>query len=341
VVERSEIALKLKLATLGFILILTFCARQGRAQFDPGAQADAANPSGAPDPEKADQIWRVDPLTGALSVTIPFPTTPAGGRGPKIPFSLSYNSASTVTLQTSGTYVSGGNLNTVCNEAVVEQLSCVLKNSGSNTPAASSVLLDFEWSSKPLDQPQGPTGPWTTTGPFLYYSYDTMPTESITVDSNGNTVNQNGCTMFGPYIYVDENGGSHDLNLDNIFNVTLPGSGPCGNTSETSGYTLDGSDLLTSVNGASPVIYPDGTQLTTSPYALEDSNGNIATLSKDSLGRTPFSTTIPIGVAGPIPVGTYSVTTHSPTNASEAYSVVFSSIPIGSSRCPIPRVGPR
>jgi hypothetical protein len=81
-------------ALLFAVALLGAQTNQAAAQFSPGVFADANHPSGPPDPEKEDQIWQVDPLTGALSVTIPFTTTPAGGRGPKIPFALKYNSSS-------------------------------------------------------------------------------------------------------------------------------------------------------------------------------------------------------------------------------------------------------
>jgi len=92
-------------AVIFVVAILGVQTKQAAAQLSPGTFADPNNPSGPPDPQKEDQIWQVDPLTGALSVTIPFPTTPAGGRGPKIPFALKYNSSSTLTLQTSNTNI--------------------------------------------------------------------------------------------------------------------------------------------------------------------------------------------------------------------------------------------
>jgi hypothetical protein len=68
------------------------------AQAAPGYFADANHPAGAPDPEKLDAIWSVDPISDQVSIRIPFTTTPQGGRGPKLPFALLYNSASTITL---------------------------------------------------------------------------------------------------------------------------------------------------------------------------------------------------------------------------------------------------
>jgi hypothetical protein len=115
------------------------------AQAAPRYFADANHPAGAPDPEKLDTIWSVDPISDQVSIRIPFTTTPQGGRGPKLPFALLYNSASTITLQGAGAFGVG---------------------------FGSSVDLFF-WSDKPAVAPAsipGPTGPWTTTGPYFYSS---------------------------------------------------------------------------------------------------------------------------------------------------------------------------
>jgi RHS repeat-associated protein len=318
-------------------------ARQSEGQFAPGSQADAMNPSGAPDPMKADQIWQVDPITGALSVKIPFGTTPQGGRGPKIPFALSYNSSSTVSLQSAGTNVMGSSLGMQCYLFVSAPASCEFTGTYLNANTPTEVLQNFQWTSGSETSVRGPTGPWTTTGPFSYYSQDTFPNSTITFGNNGNNeIVQSGCTINGPYIYVDENGGAHDMNLNNIFSVTPENddmTGPCFQTVATTGMTGDGSALITSVN--SPVIvYPNGTKLTSSsPYTLEDSNGNIATLSEDSLGRTPFTTNIPMGAPGPIPAGNYSVATTGATGAQESYSVVVSPVTLGSFTMPHPASG--
>jgi RHS repeat-associated protein len=324
-------------------LFMTFLilgsARQSQGQFAPGSEADAMHPSGAPDPMKVDQIWQVDPITGALNLKIPFGTTPQGGRGPKIPFALSYNSSSTVTLQANGTDVMGSSLGLHCDESPSAQLSCEFTGTYTNAAIPTEVLQNYVWSTTPVGTAWGPSGPWITTGPFYYYSFQTFPNATITFGNNGgNEIVQNGCTINGPYIYVDENGGAHDMNLNDIFNVTPENddmTGPCFLPGATTGMTEDGSALVTSIS--SPfILYPNGTKLTTSPYTLEDSNGNMATLSKDSLGRTPFTTNIPIGAPGPISVGTYSFATTAATGAEESYSVVFKSIPLGSFAMPHP-----
>jgi hypothetical protein len=56
------------------------------SQTAPGVSADANQPSGAPDPQKLDQIWNVDPINDQVSITIPFFTTPQGGEGPRFRF---------------------------------------------------------------------------------------------------------------------------------------------------------------------------------------------------------------------------------------------------------------
>ena len=75
-------------AGVGAVLLVLGLVQQAAAQATPGTFADANAPGGAPDPEKLDQIWQVDPINGQVSITIPFTTTPQGGRGPKIPFKL-------------------------------------------------------------------------------------------------------------------------------------------------------------------------------------------------------------------------------------------------------------
>lgn len=63
-----------------------------------GTYADPTNPSGPPGPTKDVQIWKVDPISGSLSINIPLLNLAPGGRGPRIPYSLLYNSASTTVL---------------------------------------------------------------------------------------------------------------------------------------------------------------------------------------------------------------------------------------------------
>lgn len=322
------------LAGIGVVVLVLGCARQATAQAAPGTYADPYNPSGAPDPTKLDQIWQVDPITGLLSVTIPFTTTPQGGRGPKIPFSLHYNSASTVTLQ-------------------------------------SYSLGNFRWTTGSISPAYGPVGPWTSSGPFFYTSDSSIPNQPSWTTVVGNTditetPGANGCDTSGPYIYTDESGAAHDMNLES-FSMNNGGytanQGQCispqGQDVSSSG-TSDGSGLLTFIptyNSQEYIVQPDGTRVTqvlgallstgvraASGASLEDSNGNIATLSAseytwtatDSLGRTAFSTTFPINYSGQIPVGTYSLTTSGATGSNETYSMQFGTISIGSFIMPHP-----
>ena len=89
-------AWKLVLGPLAAIAVLVPACP---AQISPAAGADANSPGGPPQPMSEKDIWNVDPITGALTVHIPFPTTPAGGRGPSIPFGLLYNSSSTFVFE--------------------------------------------------------------------------------------------------------------------------------------------------------------------------------------------------------------------------------------------------
>ena len=299
-------------------MLLVGCAQQSTAQAAPGVFADANQPSGPPDPEKLDQVWQVDPISGQVTIKIPFGTTPVGGRGPKIPFSLSYNSASTITLQSSSVNLSAD----------------YYQGNGSE--------VIYQWATGPFNTSYGPAGPWVTSGPYMYNSQTTIPNQGYTTSVGVQQWYGYGCTNYGPYIYTDENGDSHDMNLQNT-TATTGSEGdnyyavPCqqlvynGSPSTTS----DGSALYTSFGGA---VSPDGTSYSNNTFQLEDTNGNKASNRTDSLGRTPFSTNIP--VAGPpggqIPVGTYYVTTTGTTGNSESYSVVFSKIAIGSFTMPHP-----
>ena len=332
---------------------------QASAQAPGGVLADANHPSGAPGAPPASSIWHVDPLTGSLSVTIPFTTTPAGGRGPKIPFALKYNSSATVTLQELGLeYVasSGGpdaSFEAACITTTPGGTSCVLDSSGEAAPPSSSEVIGvYGWRAQPQSSVFGPTGPWITTGPFVTQGETSIVDQSYTVsaDSVIETIDTGqGCTVAGPFLYTDEDGSTHDMNLElqgtwennessiclNAYSLQTPASA-----------TFDGSQLLTStgssiigdttVNGGSPaLLYPDGTQVY-SGSMLEDSNGNQATLGSDSEGRQAIKTTLPIGAAGLIPAGTYSVSTNNAAGLAETYTVQFAQIPIGSFSMPHP-----
>jgi len=180
------------LAGVGVMLLVFGCARQAYAQAAPGDLADANNPSGAPDPEKNDEIWQVDPISGQVSINIPFTTTPQGGRGPKIPFKLSYNSGSTLTLQSDGVHMFS-----------------------TWNPTVTNVLTALLWSASPdadVSSLVAPSGPWTTSGPYFNVNGTTVSDRGYTM-YEGSYTYMIGCSIWGPYNYTDENGGTHDLNL--------------------------------------------------------------------------------------------------------------------------------
>jgi RHS repeat-associated protein len=89
------------------------------------------------------------------------------------------------------------------------------------------------------------------------------------------------------------------------------------------------------------VVYPDGTVYNGN---LTDPNGNTAyftssggaLLAKDALGRTDFSTNIPIAISGQIPAGNYYVKTTGPTGNTETYGVTFSTTTLGQFSMPRP-----
>jgi RHS repeat-associated protein len=319
------------------------------AQVAPGGNADAIHPAGPPDPQKLDSVWQVDPISGQVTINIPFTTTPQGGRGPKLPFALLYNSASTVTLQAAGSYVIA-------------------------VPDYNGQVSNYDWSAQPISgSSTAPSGPWTTTGPYIYYSVSNYPNQYS--DSNDpSLITAYGCNINGPFIYVDENGSAHDMNL--ISTSASPGEvglyGPCAGAQSyvypQAGYTSfwpssstsDGSAIATyntlqSNLAEGEAIGPDGTSatgsfdlpsgpLTSSTATLTDPNGNSATLTlsnhtytaADALGRTDYTTNIPIGLAGQIPVGAYSLTTSNESGSAETYNISFSQYYIGTFNMPHP-----
>jgi RHS repeat-associated protein len=341
------------LAGIGVVLAILVCVRQAAAQATPGVFADDNHPAGAPDPEKLDQIWQVDPLTGSVSITIPFTTTPSGGRGPKIPFSLHYNSASTVTLQPLGSNINFS--------AAAEFFQGAV--------GLDQYIESFVWATGNLNAVlpgSGPVGPWTTSGPFFYDNTSLIPTaQYMYVLPSGAIVYSGayqGCTINGPFIYTDTSGAAHDMNLltTNLSQNTtafpspsLPQCTTAYTQMSSNSSTTDGSALVTAVTpNASPsinVIHPDGMQVSrtsTGATQEEDSNGNMATLgfnttlneyvATDSLGRYAFSTTLPIGAPGMIPVGNYNVTTTGATGSSEPYTVNVGTATLGSFTMPHP-----
>jgi len=324
-------------------LVVGFGGIRSMAQAAPGVYADAHNPSGTPDPDKLDVIWSVDNITGALSVKIPFPTGPMGGRGPKIPFALLYNSSATVTLQETTTYSNVMNLGF----AVLD-----------------SSIVTFRWMPGSYNAPVAPVGPWSTTGPFLNASVTTIPNYTPVYNVNGTQIDGptvTGCQISGPYLYSDETGSTHEMNVAYV-NGYVGGSSDsqCSRYygSPTNASTLDGSDLQATISGIGTnigvatqgghgpsIVYPNGTQYWGNAGfwtsgKLEDANGNIASLTQDSAGRSAFTTDIPIAPVGEIPANTYTVTTQNASGNNENYSVTVSQVPVGVWTMPHPQVDP-
>jgi hypothetical protein len=115
----------------------------------PGTYADAHNPAGPAGPAKVTQVWKVDPISGSLSINIPILSVAKPGRGPSFPYGLRYNSASTVSLSSS-----------------------ILPPQGSYDP--SSGHQEFLWTA-PLPNQQGPPGPWSENFRMLTSSSTAIP----------------------------------------------------------------------------------------------------------------------------------------------------------------------
>lgn len=229
-----------------------------------GNEADAHNPSGPPGPMQSPSIWKVDPLTGALTIKIPIVAPLQGGRGPHFGYALSYNSASTITLQSQG----------VQNNYVVYQW----------VPAADTGT-SF-----------APHGPWKWNGPYILNNYVNVADGPVYEMVNGTQMQvgyYDGCKGWGPFLYTDSDGGVHDLNVlgyqqGGSNNPINPGCQTYVNSSSISGlpnYTLDGSALLTKMsNNVATVYEPDGTMVQANGE-MEDSNGNFNVNGLDSEGR--------------------------------------------------------
>jgi hypothetical protein len=284
---------------LGVVLIGLFSSLNSigaHAQMTAGTFADANNPSGPPGPANLDQIWKLDPLTGAVTIRIPISTTPAPGLGPTIPYILQYNSSSTAILS-SGT----------------------IPPLDSYDPSNGHVM--YQWLGPNYRAGGPPAGPWTASGPALNWT-------NFTFTPGANAPGgQQSCEINGPFIYTDEDGNAHDTNSAT---TNPPGLGyaPCGNYGTTiSSTTADGSALLMNSSG---IAYPNGTIFNGPSYVssqtistLTDTNGNQAQISvgssqetvTDAMGRSVFTTTFLPGsqqfsqnVPGNSNVTTYSVT---------------------------------
>ena len=317
----------------GIILLQFLAFFSAYAQMAPGEFADANNPTGAPDPTRPGSLWSVDPISGQVNVKIPFLTTPNAARGPHLPFALLYNSSSTVTLQAQGThiieYTGGMTTNTI-----------------------------YQWSPKPIANSQSliaPAGPWGTSGPYFYSDGSQFEDWGFTDTNGAYHINAYGCYADGPYTYVDENGSAHDMNMRGFSSSYSSLTGPCSAAkNEAATYwptsnSTDGSSLKT---GTLFVYTPDGTYVqgtfaansNDKSASLADPNGNTASLSfvsgvataTDALGRMVYETNIPINTPGQIPAGSYYVKTYDVSGTLQTYTVIFSTISIGSFTMPHP-----
>ena len=305
---------------------------QAQVYTNAGSYADQNNPMGP----SAANLWSLDKSSGAVSIHIPFWTTPTGGRGPRIPYVMEYNSNSTIVL--SGPFITWGN------------------NMGPAEVPDPTAWANFFWESQSTEtqtinkqnQPQ-PVGPWiSVNGPSL--SWDT---DSNSVTAGG--VNEwfyGGCTHSGPFLFSDSDGQIHDLNLAlSIVSAQNPATENCSlSPNQTSAESSDGSALSSKITGENtgwcqgcygvlgtiqPIIAPDGTSYLPTDgnvadkapaiSKIKDGNGNIAkTVSgawQDSVGRTTATSPFGIGAQDVGSPGTYTVSTTGPTGQPEDYII--------------------
>jgi hypothetical protein len=286
-----------------------------------GYYVNRDNPLGPKSAGNPNGIWSLNKRDGSVQIRIVAGTTPEGGRGPRIPHILQYNSNSTVSLSGPTPFTS------------------VVAGVGSTT------TWQFTWKSagtQTRDNSGAPVGPWTSVyGPSLFRHFD-----SGTYSNPGSSLT---CGSYAPNLYVDSYGEVHDLRLA----VTWLESGSeAGGLSCLSPYndsvsaeTTDGSAIAATISGfeatggcgscpgkagTSPSIFePDGTV-----SGEEDTNGNFVkeTITgqsgsqllgylQDSVGRTIATTPFGLGstdIGGP---GQYTVTTTGPNGEAEPYLV--------------------
>ena len=315
---------------------------------------DANNPSGPPGPLQEDNIWKVDPLTGAVTVKIPITTLPVNGRGPKVPYYLQYNSSATVELLSS----SGGTPVTTLMSPFTQ--SCNTENE----PTAS-----LHWASNP----QFPSV-WTVSGPSLTAVVSQI--RAANPQTACQTLTTPACTIQGRFFYTDESGASHDLNLAEVYKVSTSNLNPlCSRITDTpTGATLDGSAIYSS-NPNDTNVYPSGPPANAAvtidasgtqfipgipssnevTSTLEDTNGNSATVTsflansngadfleqigapstvKDSLGRTLFTSTFNPQQFNP--GSSYTIATTGADGQAQTYTVQTGSVVPGAFSMPRP-----
>jgi len=283
------------------------------AQQPPGNAADAHNPSGPPGPMESTSIWKVNPLSGALTVNLPLIEPLPGGRGPHYGRTLMYNSASTVSLQFQG-----------------------ISNNAAN----------YTWEGADYAPPgPSPNGPWTTNGPLINLtSGQVIQSGPVMETVNGTQVQvayYYGCTQTGPVLYEDASGAMHDLNLANFVQDDggYEANPNCvAYSNAATGMTIDGSALLTSLNSNTPsAVEPDGTKVS-QDGTLEDSNGNINN-GHDSEGRTLFTSMTGSCPFSNEPVGTPATCTYTAPDSNGSsvdYKITTEGFVLGSFLMPHP-----
>lgn len=383
--RRGDSFMKLTMPSFVILLLgsILFSCR-ANCQVPPGVLADAHNPAGPPDPLSPSSIWHVDPLTGALTVHIPLATTAHADRGFVPQLGVSYNSSSTAFLQSLGikyNYDDYSSPNSMaCSD--INNITGALSNCYSVQQldplfhANAEVLNseeDFQWSLPSQATVSGVvnTGTWQFDLPTINFPYYEIPDQYYWEDVGSipgftaPTIGQKiflgyGCAIQGEFIYIDENGAAHPLEVreqvpPGAQNITWPNNNPSYPCAQehtiAAASSVDGSGILTTLNASFPipsntptatVRLPNGTAIYTSSYwnitSIEDSNGNISTPLVDSLGRSLFQSSFTGAVEGatfngPLlvdlsdSVGTNTITVPSPTGASEQYKITTAITP--------------
>jgi len=149
----------------------SFCFPSARKRFSRSSHREysltANHPAGPPDPQRLDQIWQVDPITGSLHRNNPIYEYARRRAWAKIPFALKYNSSATLTLQQMelDVFGNGGEYPTaVAKRARKREWLCLDASAPMRRDRANSSNIPM--ATPGLNGSMGPAGPWTTTGRF-------------------------------------------------------------------------------------------------------------------------------------------------------------------------------
>ena len=272
------------------------------AQGASGALADAHNPSGQPSPQSNNNVWHVEPLSGALTVHIPFSAHTVASRGFTPSFGLTYNSSSSYQLRSGGiSYVYNGGSSgaaMLCSDISDSSGNAALGNCYSvykQDPFfdANSYFLYsrevFYWAGPYTNNTVGVSqGPWAFSGPKVEAPSYEIPDQYYWEDLSGGQTGSigtkvflgDGCAVRGEFIYTDENGSSHPLGVREQYDAGSPlistgnsPSYPCQKATTTaSASSIDGSAILTTLDTTEgtaafefgPLLLADGTAITAS-----------------------------------------------------------------------------